>query len=105
MYNTKELNNMYMKKDNIVSELKKCVSDIEYIHNELTKSGGVLIDDIETDFSYTTETIEHRLKQVIHQLDKYKLFIDVRDDKPLGVDSPFNDGNPINKEDNDGHTS
>ena len=89
-----------MKKDNIVSELKKCVSDIEYIHNEL--SNNVFIDDMEVDFSCTTDTIANRLKQVIDQLDKYKLFIDVRDEKPLGedrtmrVDSPFNDGNPVN---------
>ena len=103
-----------MKKDNIVSELKKCVSDIEYIHNEL--SNNVFIDDMEVDFSCTTDTIANRLKQIIHQLDNYKLFIDVRDEQPLGqddsdkianldnqqgykemrVDSPFNDGNPVN---------
>lgn len=90
---------MYMKKDNVIQQL----NDVLQIIRDIDKpESGVIVDNL--------STAKTKLAEVIHQLDTYKCFIDVRDEHPLGqdktmrVDSPFNDGNPVQGVD-DGHTS
>ena len=82
---------MYMKKENIIKELNDVYDTLSELDSPDT---GMILNDI--------SRVLIKLGQVIHQLDTYKCFIDVRDEHPLGqdktmrVDSPFNDGNPVN---------